>query len=82
MLNLLILIIIILLVLLILCYIKYRNIQNLYEEEKSDWLYASNKFSMLEYQYRKFKEGTNAFTVLRDMGEIIYSGLKDDDDHE
>ena len=37
------------------------------------FLYYKNKISMIEYQYRNFKEGKNPYTVLRDLGEIIQS---------
>lgn len=70
-----IILIILLSVLLIICYIKYRGIRNLYELDKGDWLYSKSQFSMIESHYRAFKEGRNPYTVLRDIGEIIYAGF-------
>ena len=66
---------VILLVLLILCYIKYRGVVKKYNDAQADWLYAKNKCSMLESKFRSYIEkGTNPFTVLRDIGELIYAG--------
>jgi len=64
-----------LLVLLILCYIKYKGVKNLYEQDKSIWLFTKNKFSLIESHFREYKEGKNPFTVLRDIGEVIYAGI-------
>lgn len=64
-----------LLVLLILCYIKYRRIVREYNIEKSDWLYTKNRFSLIESKYRAYvEEKINPFTIMRDIGEIIYAG--------
>ena len=66
---------VILLVLLILCYIKYRGIVKKYNSAKSDWLYTKNKCSLIESKYREYVEqGINPFTIMRDIGEIIYAG--------
>lgn len=50
---------------------KYRKLLDKYHMHKRDYLRRSNQISMIEYQYRNFKEGVNAFTVLRDIGEIL-----------
>ena len=50
---------------------KYRKLLDKYHMHKRDYLRKSNQVSMIEYYYRNFKEGTNAFTVLRDIGEVI-----------
>lgn len=34
-------------------------------------LYYKNKMSMVEYQFRNYREGKNPFTVLRDIGDIV-----------
>ena len=52
---------------------KYRKLLDKYHMHKRDYLRRSNQISMIEYQYRNFKEGVNAFTVLRDIGEILQS---------
>lgn len=33
--------------------------------------YYRNKLSMIEYQFRKYSEGENAFLVLREIGNLI-----------
>lgn len=35
------------------------------------FLYYKNKMSMVEYQFRNYKEGKNPFTVLRSIGDIV-----------
>lgn len=50
---------------------KYRKLLDKYHMHKRDYLRRANQISMIEYQYRNFKEGVNAFTVLRDIGEIL-----------
>lgn len=35
------------------------------------FLYYKNKMSMVEYQFRNYREGKNPFTVLRDIGDIV-----------
>lgn len=52
---------------------KYRKLLDKYHMHKRDYLRRSNQMSMVEYQYRNYKEGVNAFTVLRDIGEILQS---------
>lgn len=47
---------------------KYEH--DLYEANDLNVFY-SGKLSMIEYQYRKYKEGENPFVVLRMLGEII-----------
>lgn len=52
---------------------KYKKLLDKYHTHKRDYLRRSNQMIMLEYHYRRFKEGVNAFTVLRDMGEVLQS---------
>ena len=33
--------------------------------------YYKNKLSMIEYHYRNYREGRNAYTVLRNIGNIL-----------
>lgn len=40
-------------------------------DTKCDYLHYKNKLSMVEYEYRKYKEGCNGFTVLRNISNII-----------
>lgn len=51
---------------------RYKKLLYKYYMYKRDYLCKSNQISMVEYQYRNFKEGVNAFTVLRDIGEILH----------
>lgn len=66
---------IILLIIVIICFIimliKYIDIKNQLYEQNDMYLYYKNKISMIEYQYRNYKEGMNAFTVLRNMASIL-----------
>lgn len=66
---------IILLIIAIICFIimliKYIDIKNQLYEQNDMYLYYKNKISMIEYQYRNYKEGMNAFTVLRNMASIL-----------
>lgn len=66
---------IILLTIAIICFIimliKYIDIKNQLYEQNDMYLYYKNKISMIEYQYRNYKEGMNAFTVLRNMASIL-----------
>lgn len=66
---------IILLIIAIICFIimliKYIDIKNQLYEQNDMYLYYKNKISMIEYQYRNYKEGMNAFTVLRNMANIL-----------
>lgn len=66
---------IILLIIAIICFIimliKYIDIKNQLYEQNDMYLYYKNKISMIEYQYRNYKEDMNAFTVLRNMTSIL-----------
>lgn len=66
---------IILLIIAIICFIimliKYIDIKNQLYEQNDMYLYYKNKISMIEYQYRNYKEGMNAFTVLRNVASIL-----------
>lgn len=44
--------------------------QDLYDTNDLNTFY-SGKLSMIEYHYRKYKEGENPFVVLRKLGDII-----------
>ena len=64
---------------------KYRKLLDTYHMHKRDYLRRTNQMLMVEYQYRNFKEGVNAFTVLRDIGEILQSNnleVKNQDEEE
>lgn len=39
--------------------------------QKDMFLYYKNKMSMVEYQFRNYREGKNPFTVLRGIGDIV-----------
>jgi hypothetical protein len=45
--------------------------KNELETEKDIFLYNKNKISMIEYHYRNFKEGQNAFTTLRRISDTL-----------
>lgn len=47
------------------------NLKNEFEAEKDMFLYNKNKISMIEYHYRNFKEGQNAFTTLRNISNVL-----------
>lgn len=64
-------IIIILIVLCVYFYIKMLSYKKQLEEDTDLFTYNKNKISMIEYQYRNFKEGQNAFTTLRKMSDIL-----------
>lgn len=48
-----------------------KNLQDRVNKLKVDNLNKYNKLSMIEYQVRKYKEGGNAHTVLRAVGDIL-----------
>lgn len=60
-----------LIIVLLLTVYKYRNLLGKYNSSKKYFLQKANQVSMIEYHYRNYKEGTNAFTVLRNIGEIL-----------
>lgn len=66
---------IMLLIIIIICFIimlvKYIQCRNKLYEQNDMYLYYKNKLSMIEYQYRNYKEGMNAFTVLRNISKIL-----------
>ena len=45
--------------------------KNELEAEKDMFLYTKNKISMIEYHYRNFKEGQNAYTTLRRISDTL-----------
>ena len=57
---------------------KYKEIQGKYYIAKKSCLHTSNLFSMIEYHYKRFKEGINPYTVLRDIGDVITNSSGDD----
>ena len=56
--------------------LKYRKLQEEYYEIKSEYLFKANQISMIEYHYRNFKEGKNPYTVIRDISNVLYNGLR------
>lgn len=64
-------VVIVLLILLIYTIIKMNRYKNELEAEKDIFLYNKNKISMIEYHYRNFKEGQNAFTTLRKISDTL-----------
>jgi hypothetical protein len=57
----------------LLCIIGYKYIRckdDLYAQNDM-YTYYKNKVSMIEYHYRNYREGENAFTVLRKIGDVI-----------
>lgn len=42
------------------------------------YIYYRNKLSMIEYHYRQYKEGTNVYTSMRKIGDILYKSFYDD----
>lgn len=70
----LIILIFIILILTSICFIliyKLKNIEDLYYNDKQVFLNTKNKLSMIEYHYRNYKEGQNAFTTLRDISNTL-----------
>ena len=64
-------IILVLLSLLILMVFKYLRVRNKLYEENSLFQYNKSKISMIEYQYRNFREGENPYTVMRKISDIL-----------
>lgn len=64
-------IILVLLSLLILMVFKYLKVRNKLYEENSLFQYNKSKISMIEYQYRNFREGENPYTVMRKISDIL-----------
>lgn len=64
-------IIFILLILNIINIIRYQKIIKQYYEERKTFTKSTSKLSMLEYTYRKFREGANPYTVLRQISNIL-----------
>lgn len=64
-------IIFILMALVIFFVYKYINIRNEFYEENSLFQYNKAKISMIEYQYRKYREGENPYTVMRHISDIL-----------
>lgn len=51
--------------------LKYNKLKNENYVQKGDINNYRSRLSMVEYHYRKFKEGTNPYTAFRDIGEVI-----------
>lgn len=64
-------IILVLIVSIIVIAIKYTQLKDDYIAQTDMYTYYRNKVSMIEYHYRNYQEGKNAFTVLRKIGDII-----------
>lgn len=52
---------------------KYKELLDKYYDNKQQYLHKYNQISMIEYYYRNYNEGKNAFTVLKDIGKVISS---------
>ena len=50
---------------------KYLKVRNKLYEENSLFQYNKSKISMIEYQYRNFREGENPYTVMRKISDIL-----------
>lgn len=65
----------IIIILLILCIgvitVRYNKLKKEYRVLRYNNLNERTTLSMIEYHYRKFKEGQNAYTVLRDMSNVL-----------
>ena len=71
-----------LVIILIIIFVNIRSLVkkiNKLLKEKREWVSAKSKLSMIESKMKDYKEGKNAFTVLRDIQEVLW---KDDDDEE
>ncbi len=51
---------------------KYEKLQDELYTLKRDGYRNNNKYSMIEYYIRGYKEGNNAYTTMRDIQNIIY----------
>lgn len=65
--------IIIIMLLCILTYLihKINKLNKTINNDRRTYLHNKNKISMLEYEYKNYKEGLNAFTVLRNISNIL-----------
>lgn len=50
---------------------KYIHCKNNYNTQNDMCNYYKNKLSMIEYHYRNYREGRNAYTVLRNIGNVL-----------
>lgn len=64
-------IILILFILLIISWRKNRKLKEENIEKQKQWLRMKNVTDMVSFHIRAYKEGKNAFTVLRDILEIM-----------
>ena len=58
---------------LLVCVYKYKKLSNELNSLKRDGFRNSNKYSMIEYHIRNYKEGDNVFTTMRNIQNIIYN---------
>lgn len=63
--------VLILLSLLIYTIIIKNRIVKKYEEDNRLFMYNKSKISMIEYEYRNFKEGQNPYTSFRKISDIL-----------
>lgn len=52
---------------------KYKKLLNELNSLKRDGFRNNNKYSMIEYHIRNYKEGDNIFTTMRNIQNIIYN---------
>lgn len=71
MLYFLIMCIIILIVVIIILYTKYKKCYNKLIEKNKKYILIKNKYDMVEYYYRNFKEGGNPYTTLRNISNLL-----------
>ncbi len=61
------------------------NLENIIYKNEYENTVNKNRISMVEYHFRNYKEGENAFTVLRKIGDVLkmnkeeVSGYKQDE---
>lgn len=53
--------------------VAYIRLYNEFYEQKDLYFHYKNKISMIEYHLRKYKEGENAYTVLRRITDVIHN---------
>lgn len=52
---------------------KYKKLLNELNSLKRDGFRNNNKYFMVEYHIRNYKEGDNIFTTMRNIQNIIYN---------
>lgn len=69
--------VIILLVMYLISNVRYKELEDDFYNLAKDGFRDSNKIIMIEYYIREYKEqNKNAFTVLRDISNLIYDDYK------